>query len=278
MSISVRPIILALFGLALAGCDTTQNVDMESRDFTVQQTSNPAPNSVAVSERIARLVRASGPAYVTLVVSETDGPSTDSKDKHRGVAVTSGSGFVVDHAGHIMTAAHVAVHAGNTVQARAANGRVYSGKVIAMLPSNDMALIKLRGFSGKPVTPAASRCLAKGSMVYSLGRPHAQADTARIGQVESQQFSRPVSYGKYGYPDAMVLRLSTQKGESGGPLFDGSGKLVGMVVSTLYDGNGKPLNLAHAIPLETLAGFLCANSSCERGWQAASSQSGCPGA
>jgi len=278
MSIFPRPIILALLGLALAACDTTQDVNLESRDFTVQQTSSPAADSVADTERIARLVRASGPTYVTLVVSETDGPSTDSKDKHRGVAVTSGSGFVVDHAGHIMTAAHVAVHPGNTVQARAANGRVYSGKVVATLPANDMALIKLRGFSGKPVTPAANRCLAKGSMVYSPGRPHAQADTARIGQLESQRFGRPVSYGRYGYPDAMVLRLSTQKGESGGPLFNGSGDLVGMVVSTLYDGNGKPLNLAHAIPLETLADFLCGNSACERNWQAISTPSGCPGA
>ena len=64
---------------------------------------------------------------------------------------------------------------------------------------------------------------------------------------------------KFGYPDAMVLRLSTQKGESGGPLFDQRGDLVGMVVSTLYDNAGQPLNLAHAVPSRTLAGFLCGN-------------------
>jgi S1-C subfamily serine protease len=110
-------------------------------------------------------------------------------------------------------------------------------------------------------------------MVYSLGRPYAQGDTARLGAVESASFGRAVYYGSFGYPDAMVLRLSTQRGESGGPLFDKSGQLVGMVVSTLYDNSGQPLNLAHAIPLETLAGFLCGKVSCSTAWKAAAAES-----
>jgi S1-C subfamily serine protease len=199
------------------------------------------------------------------------------RENRRGTPVTSGSGFVVDHSGFVMTAAHVAVRQGNTVQARAANGRVYSGSVVAIMPDNDMALIKLRSYSGKTVTPAPSRCIAPGSMVYSLGRPHDQGDTARIGQLEAQRYGRPVRYGKFGYPDAMVLRMSTQKGESGGPLFDSHGELVGMVVSTLYDNAGHPLNLAHAVPLEKLASFLCANHGCTGDWASAARQAGCGG-
>ncbi len=232
---------LSVAAFLLAGCAAT-DIDTESRNFQVQQTS-VASGGVApqVDGTIANLVRASGPSYVTLVVSGGNdaGVVLPQKDQKR-TAVTAGSGFVVDQQGHIMTAAHVAVRAGNGISARAANGRVYSGTVIAIEPKNDMALVKLRGFPGKPVTPAPSRCLAQGSMVYSLGRPHAQGDTARIGELQSARFGRPVTYGNFGYPDAMVLRLSTQKGESGGPLFDQSGQLVGMVVSTLYDGAGRP--------------------------------------
>lgn len=269
-----------LLGLVLAGCEATQNIDVESRDFSVQQTSVPVSGPSANREQIAGLVRASGPAYVTLVVSEKDNHgSSTKKDGNRGVPVTSGSGFVVAPGGYVMTAGHVAKQFGNTVQARAANGRVYSGRVVAMIANNDMALIKLRGFSGKPVSPANSQCMSRGNMVYSLGRPHAQGDTARIGEFEAQHFGRAVSYGKFGYPDALVLRMSTQKGKSGGPLFNFSGQLVGMVVSTLYDGNGKPLNLAHAIPSNTLAGFLCSNTSCPSNWQSLSTKStaGCTG-
>jgi S1-C subfamily serine protease len=282
MSLVTRFPLAGLILFALAGCEASQSVDLESRDIMVQQTSVPASSAISSTEQVSHLVRNSGPSYVTLVVSEkNERADSSSKDNNRAIPVTSGSGFVVEGGGYIMTAAHVAKHSGNTVSARAANGRVYSGKVVAIQPENDMALIKLRGFSGKAVAPADNRCLARGNMVYSLGRPHAQGDTARLGQFESMHFGQAVRYpgtnGKFGYPDAMVLRLGTQKGESGGPLFNANGQLVGMVVSTLYDGNGQPLNLAHAVPSRTLAGFLCANLQCASNWQSLPAQSGCAG-
>ena len=76
-------------------------------------------------------------------------------------------------------------------------------------------------------------------------------------------FGRAVNYNGYGYPDAMVLKMSTKKGESGGPVFNSSGELTGMVVSTLSDGNGRPLNLAHAISTAALADSADAKNTCE---------------
>jgi len=276
---SLRPLLsLSILALVLAGCESTSNVDLESRNFNVQQTSVPPGEAVASTEQITSLVRRSGPTYVTLIVSQPTKSDNVSKETRKGTPVTSGSGFVVDGSGYVMTAAHVAKRVGNTVSAKAANGRVYSGDVIAMRPENDMAVIRLRGFSGKAVTPADDKCLARGNIVYSLGRPHAQGDTARLGEFESPSFGQAVHYpgadAKFGYPDAMVLRLSTQKGESGGPLFDQKGDLVGMVVSTLYDNAGQPLNLAHAVPSRTLAGFLCTTVQCSAQWRAVASGSG----
>ena len=279
MPFSFRTLIsLSCLGVALAACDATSNVELESRDFNVQQTSVPPGEAVASTEQITGLVRRSGPTYVTLVVSQKEATDTGAKASNRGIPVTSGSGFVVDGSGYVMTAAHVAKRMGNIVSARAANGRVYSGEVIAIQPENDMAVIRLRGFSGKPVTPADNQCLTRGKLVYSLGRPHAQGDTARLGEFEAMSFGQSVHYAgadaKFGYPDAMVLRLSTQKGESGGPLFDAQGNLVGMVVSTLYDNTGQPLNLAHAVPSRTLAGFLCSTTNCSSDWRQLSSAQG----
>lgn len=280
MQFSIRTFLsLSCLGVALAACEATNNVDLESRDFNVQQTSVPPGEAVATTEQITGLVRRSGPAYVTLVVSQKEKADTGAKDNKRGIPVTSGSGFVVDGSqGYVMTAAHVAKRLGNLVSARAANGRVYSGEVIAIKPENDMAVIRLRGFSGKAVVPADNQCLSKGKLVYSLGRPHAQGDTARLGEFESMSFGQSVHYAgadaSFGYPDAMVLRLSTQKGESGGPLFDAQGDLVGMVVSTLYDNAGQPLNLAHAVPSRTLAGFLCSATTCSSDWRQLSAGQG----
>jgi serine protease Do len=251
----------AAFGLA--GCATSPTVDLEARTIAVQA-GDPMEPAAAVAA-IGKIVPVVGPTYVTLNVSEK-GNTAAGQSERQTKAISSGSGYVVDAGGLIMTAAHVAVKKGNAVSARAANGRVYSGEVIAMTPSNDMAIIKLRAFSGHAAVPALPGCLGPKDPVFTLGRPHAQGDTARTGTLESRHFGRAVAYGKFGYPDALVLRMNTQKGESGGPLFNSSGKLVGMVVSTLTDANGNLINLAHAIPATTLAKFLCSQTTCNSTW------------
>ena len=257
-------LFLSVAALTLAGCSANE-VDLESRSINVQQTAQPAGGGPLAPD-MANLVGQVGPSYVTLTVS-TVFDKTEGKARDNTSPVTSGSGFVVDSTGYVMTAGHVAVKTGNLVSARAANGRVYSGSVVGILPSHDMALIKLRGFKGHSAVPVANGCLAKGATLFSLGKPHAQGDTARFGTVESMSFGRAVQYGKFGYPDAMVMRMSTQKGESGGPVFDGKGKLAGMVVSTLSDGNGNPINLAHAVPAKDLASFLCSQLACTGEWE-----------
>ena len=262
--------------LLLTGCvngETNQSL-LEPRTIDVDATAEPAGG--VISSHIQQLQAQTGPSYVTLVVHEEEkragSKASDSPD-----ALTSGSGFVVTD-GFIMTAGHVAVKRGNPVDARASDGRIYSGTVIAVKPENDMALIKLRGFNAAAVIPSASHCMSRGAPVFSLGKPHARNDTARIGSVNSMSFGRAVKYSGFGYPDAIELRLATKKGESGGPLFDDKGQLIGMLVSTLSDANGRPLNLAHAISTPALAQFLCSNTSCSVDWQqlAARQANSCP--
>jgi S1-C subfamily serine protease len=258
---------------ALPACVTPDNVDLENRAITVNQSAEPAGAAGQIAaESVAHLLPSTGPTYVTLTVSQlNDGSGSD--DNKAKLAITSGSGFLVSQDGYVMTAAHVAVTRGNEVSARAANGRVYTGRVVAILPSNDMAVIKLRGYAGHAVVPSSPRCLVKGDLVYTLGKPHGAGDTARLGALESQHFGRSVTYGKFGYPDALVLHMGTQKGESGGPVFDGKGQLIGMVVSTLSDTNGLSINLAHAIPVTSLAKFLCTQTSCSADWSGLAAKS-----
>jgi S1-C subfamily serine protease len=263
---SVRSLLLC--SLLLAGCSATSGPDLgvESRSIEVEQNAVPTSGAGAAGS-VAHLLPAAGPTYVTLTVSRNLGSNGGDRSSAK-QAVTSGSGYVVDGSGYVLTAAHVGISKGNSVSARAANGRVYSGSVISVLPTNDIAVVKLRGFNGKAVTPAAPGCVAKGDLVFTLGKPQSQGDLARVGTFESRHFGRAVSYGKFGYPDALVLRMSTKKGESGGPLFDSSGRLIGMVVSTLSDSSGNSINLAHAIPATALANFYCASANCSPAWAA----------
>lgn len=251
----------------LAGC--SGRGALNDRVINVETDAEPA--GFTVSSSMAGLLKQTSPSYVTLTVAEAREKGR-SGETGAGIAVTSGSGFAIDDDGHILTAAHVAVRDGYTVTARASDGQLYTGRVIAVRPSNDMALIRLNDFNGKPVEPAGSTCLDRGATVFSLGKPHAQGDTARVGELKSMSFGRAVSYQGFGYPDAMVLQMNTRKGESGGPVFNSSGELSGMVVSTLSTGNGQPLNLAHALPVSTLANFYCTNASCSSRWQALAKQ------
>jgi S1-C subfamily serine protease len=269
----IRSFAFLLASLSLSACVTSDTVELESRPISVNQNAEPAGAAGQVAAAsVAHLLPGSGPTYVTLTISEVDPNTNPNKPDYHKVAITSGSGFIVSLDGYVMTAAHVAVSKGYEVSARAANGRVYTGNVVGILPSNDMAIIKLRGFSGKAVSPAGPGCMAKGDLVYTLGKPHGEGDTARVGALEAKHFGRPVAYGKFGYPDAIVLHMGTQKGESGGPVFDGNGHLIGMVVSTLSDTNGQSINLAHAIPSTALANYLCTQTSCNGSWGAIASK------
>lgn len=250
-----------LVGGLLSGCATNNPVDLEARSIAIQENAVPVSGGVGT---VNPLLPAVGPSYVTLNVKEVAPAGRVPEAGTR--AITSGSGYVVQADGLVMTAAHVAVELGNEIQARAGNGRVYSGKVIAINPNNDMAIIKLRGFRGVAVKPAMPGCVAPNNLVFTLGRPHAQGDTARIGELQGRHFGRAVAYGKFGYPDALVLKMDTQKGESGGPLFDSNGRFIGMVVSTLTDANGNLINVAHAVPATAVAKFLCSQTQCDPQW------------
>lgn len=277
----ILPTFLLLSGVVLlAGCAAdTDAVSLESRSIAVEENAIPTSGAAAGAvDSVSHLLPSTGPTYVTLTISqvESSAPGTRQGTKN---AITSGSGYVVDGSGYVMTAAHVGVAKGNSVSARAANGRIYSGTVLDINPGNDMAIIKLKGFSGPAVRPVSPGCVAKGDLVFTLGKPHAQGDLARVGTLEARHFGRAVAYGKFGYPDALVLRMSTQKGESGGPVFDGNGGLIGMVVSTLSDANGQSINMAHAIPSNALASFLCRETNCPAQWAAVATTptDGCSG-
>ena len=265
------PAILAAC-LSLAGCVTGQS--LQERDFAIEP--SPEPAAVSFSGNLKPVIKQAGSSYLTVVVSEPIKQTRDSGLSQE--ALTAGSGFLID-ADRAVTAGHVALRDKLKVEARGPDGQLYGGKVIGIRPQNDIAMVQLRRFSaGTPVKPAAQACLKQGEPVFSLGKPHAMGDTARLGTVDTMSFGQQVTYQGFGYPDAMVLKMATRKGESGGPLFNTKGELVGMIVSTLSDQNGAPLNLAHAVTLPALADFICQQGDCPAEWANLRTQStrNCP--
>jgi S1-C subfamily serine protease len=221
-----------------------------------------------LSHNIRTLLEETNRSYITIGVFDRTNSETQEGSVPDEIA-TSGSGFIIDEAkGLALTAAHVAITQGWKIKARGPDGRLYQGRVLKTAPKKDTALIKFTSTRGLTrVRPAPSACLKRGEAVFSLGKPSKKGDTARIGTIASMSFGRAVNYRGYGYPDAMVVRLKTEKGESGGPLFNQKGQLVGMVVSTVTDNTGRSLGLAHALPLPLLASTICSSSKCSPAWR-----------
>jgi S1-C subfamily serine protease len=259
---SLRNSICVSAILVLIGCSAAP---LPHRDFLID--TSVAPPGSELSTSIKGLLRQTEPSFVALLVSEPKDWRLEAGSSTPPQVSAAGSGFLIDDEGNVITAAHVALREGAQVDAYAPDGRIYSGRVLKVQPDNDVALIKLSGFSGAPVTPAARACMRPGEAVFSLGKPYRNADVARLGEVKSMTFGRSVRYHNYGYPDAIVLKLTTRRGESGGPIFNRAGELTGMVVSRLLDLAGKPLNLAHAIPGPALARFVCEATKCSKKWQ-----------
>ncbi|MDP4823509.1 MAG: serine protease [Aestuariivirgaceae bacterium] len=244
---------------------------LQERNFAIETGMEPA--SINLSDNLKPVIRKSGSAYLTVVVSEPLKMASLRNSALNYEALTAGSGFLID-ADRAITAGHVALRDALKVEARGPDGRIYNGKVIAIRPQNDIAMLQLRKFSaGTPVKPATEVCLKQGDPVFSLGKPHAMGDTARLGTVDTMSFGQKVTYQGFGYPDAMVLKMATRKGESGGPVFNAEGELVGMIVSTLSDQNGAPLNLAHAVTLPAIADFICRQGDCPAEWARLRTQS-----
>ena len=257
--------VAVMFAVAACASPTQEPRTIGISNSTIE----PAAHLV---NNIDGLLSKTGPSYVTLVVHDGSTEEIARAENRMADAVTSGSGFVIDSGGYVLTAGHVAIATGWRVEARGPDGRSYKGRVVKILKDNDLALVKLERASGlRAVSPSADPCLKVGEGIFSLGKPRRSGDTARLGEVASMSFGRPVAYDDYGYPDAMVLKLETRKGESGGPVFNTSGDLTGMLVSTLSDSNGRHLNLAHAVPTPDLARFVCSAISCTPAWRALTS-------
>jgi len=256
--LSIIPVLLAVAGCA--------SVTDNGRSIGLSQ-SVPV-SSTAFLKDIKTIVRERDYSYVSLAISNPQDLRQTSHPPPSTIEITTGSGFVVDNNGYVVTAAHVGVAKNRIVIATGPKGKKYRGRVVAVQKIGDMALIKLdNARSLTPVNPVSSPCIKPGASILSLGKPGLRRDVARVGTLSELRFSKPVRYMKYGYNEAMVLNLQTRRGESGGPVFDNSGALMGMIVSTLSSAAGTYLNLAHAIPTPTLAKFICTNTSCRPAWR-----------
>jgi serine protease Do len=155
-----------------------------------------------------------------------------------------GSGFIVSPNGVILTNAHV-VDGASVVTVTLMDHREYKAKVLGKDKATDVAVIKIDAKDLPTVHMTASSTVQVGDYVLAIGAPYGLEETATAGIVSAKGRSLP--------NDRSVPFIQTDvavnPGNSGGPLFDGYGNVVG-INSQIYSNTGGFQGVAFAIPIE----------------------------
>lgn len=154
-----------------------------------------------------------------------------------------GSGFIISPDGIILTNAHV-VRDANEVVVKLTDRREYRAKVLGSDPQSDVAVLKIDA-KNLPVVPLAkSNDLKVGEWVLAIGSPYGLDNTVTAGVVSAKGRSLPDGNVPFIQTDVAV-----NPGNSGGPLFNTRGEVVG-INSQIYSQTGGYQGLSFAIPID----------------------------
>jgi putative serine protease PepD len=169
----------------------------------------------------------------------------------QGPSKAEGSGFVIDKQGHIVTNQHV-VASGGSVQVKFTDGRKVSAKVIGTDPSTDVAVLKVSVPSSalQPLTFAESSKVQVGDGVVAIGSPFGLAGTVTTGIVSALDRSI-TSPNHYTITGAIQTDAPINRGNSGGPLLDSHGNVIG-VNSQIDTNSGDSSGVGFAVSSNTV--------------------------
>lgn len=166
-------------------------------------------------------------------------------------ASSSGTGFVWDAAGHVVTNDHV-VAGGNTFAVRLASGQVLPGEVVGRAPNYDLAVLRIdgRGPLPAPVAVGTSADLKVGQTAFAIGNPFGLSQSLTTGIISALKRRLPTSGGRE-IADVIQTDAAINPGNSGGPLLDSSGRLIG-VNTAIFSPSGTNAGIGFAIPVDVV--------------------------
>jgi S1-C subfamily serine protease len=166
---------------------------------------------------------------------------------------STGSGFVIDADGDILTNAHV-IDGAVKVTVQFDDDKTVDAKVVGKDISSDLALLKVDpdGVDLSPLTLGSSKALQVGDPVLAIGNPYGLDRTLTTGVVSALQRQIQAPNG-FAINDVVQTDAAINPGNSGGPLLDASGKVVGInsQIATAGSGSTGNVGIGFAVPIET---------------------------
>ena len=214
-------------------------------------TAAPVPEGLTPEEkRDIEVFRRAEPsvAFITSVALRRDLFSVDVQQIPQG----TGSGFVWDRQGHIVTNFHV-IQDGNAFAVTLADQSDWEAKIVGIAPEKDLAVLRIQAPQQKlvPLTPGASRTLLVGQRVLAVGNPFGLDHSLTVGVVSALGRELRSPSGRR-IRDVIQTDAAINPGNSGGPLLDSSGRLIG-VNAAIFSPSGVSAGIGFAIPVDTVS-------------------------
>lgn len=185
-------------------------------------------------------------------------------DRDGRVSKSLGSGFVIDDQGHIVTNNHV-IEGADLIEVSFPNGDTYEAELIGRDPATDIAVLKIEASADIPAVPWGDSDAAEvGEWVIAIGNPFGYSGSVAAGIISAR--NRDISSGAY--DDFIQTDVAINKGNSGGPLFNMDGEVIG-VNTAILSPTGGSVGISFSVPAElakSIAGQLIEHGETRRGY------------
>ena len=196
------------------------------------------------------LFERASPSVVQVVGARTGALDAAQSEGENGGA-QSGTGFIWDAAGHIVTNDHVVEGAGS-LAVRLASGQVLRAQLVGTAPNYDLAVIRVDNTRSlpPPIAIGSSDDLKVGQWVFAIGNPFGLDQTLTTGIISALKRRLPTSAGRE-ITNVIQTDAAINPGNSGGPLLDSAGRVIG-VNTAILSPSGTSAGIGFAIPIDSV--------------------------
>ncbi len=203
----------------------------EAEDATIQLFSNASPSVVFITKLSVRM-----DPFRRNAMAMPEG---------------TGSGFVWDNRGHVVTNFHVIAGA-DAARVTMADQTVYSAELVGVHPPKDIAVLRINAPADSltPLPVGTSQDLSVGQRAFAIGNPFGLDHTLSAGVISG--LGREImSIGRRPIQGVIQTDAAINPGNSGGPLLDSAGRLIG-VNTAIYSPSGTNAGIGFAVPVDTV--------------------------